>query len=134
MGSTPVEKAKEVFDSYCAMDGDELPENPYSALQVKLYRWQQRNFGLASNFQLLAGITEEVGELAHAMLKNSQRIRGMADPQVFREAAGDAIADQMVYQIQLCTSLRLDWWTLLSETAANVMSRDWIRNPETGGV
>lgn len=156
---TPVQKSREAFNQYAAMDAPELPENPVSALQVRLYRWQQRNFGIAGAEQLALGINEEVGELAeaiesaleplesvilflrikraagkicHAVLKNSQKIRGMADPEKFREVAGDAIADVAVFEIQLCTVLRLDYWTLLTHTANKVMERDFTKKPADG--
>lgn len=156
---TPVQKAREAFDKYAAMDAPELPENPISALQVKLVRWQTINFGVGSAELVTLGINEEIGELAeaiesaleplesvillmrikraagkisHAVLKNSQKIRGLADPDKFRELAGDAIADVAVFEIQLCTILRLDYWTLLAHTAAKVMERDFTKKPADG--
>lgn len=129
-----IQFAREVFNSYCAMDAPETPDDMSSALQVRLFRWQTRNFGGANLFQLLAGATEEIGELAHAVLKNSQKIRGLEDQEKFRESAGDAIADCMVYLIQICTHLRLDWYTLLHETANKVMERNWVADPDKGGT
>ncbi len=130
----PHHVASDVFNSYAALDTPALPTGYFPALQVELARWQSRNFGGATNYQMLAGVTEEVGELAHAILKHEQRIRGMDDMQAFRAAAGDAVADATVYLIQLCTLLRLDFATLVQKTAEQVMKREWTKNRATGGA
>ena len=127
---TPTEKARAAFSAYAGMDAPELPDDPQSSLQVQLCRWQSRNFGVSSLLQQLAGVTEEVGELAHAVLKHDQKIRGFEDETKFREAAGDAIADATVYLNQLSTLLRLDFGTLVHETAGEVMQRNWKDKPE----
>ncbi len=162
-----VAAAKAAFAEYAAMDAPELPENPISALQVRLCRWQSRNFGASSKLEQLAGVTEEngelaevvsslatkalaaaaglseslakmadlskgVGQLAHTVLKEQQKIRGFADPEFARAAAGDAIADQFVYLFQMCTMFRLDAGTLLFGIAEHVMRRDWAADPEGG--
>ena len=126
---SPVQLAREVFNSYAAMDAPELPEDPQSRLQVELTRWQTKNFGGANPMQMLAGVVEEVGEIAHALLKNDQRVRGFDDDEKFREAAGDAVADAVIFLQQLCTLLRLDFGTLVRLTATEVMQRDWKENP-----
>ena len=128
---TPTEKARAAFGEYAAMDAPKLPEDSQSSLQVQLCRWQVQNFGTSNLFQQLAGVTEEVGELAHAVLKHDQKIRGFDNEEKFREAAGDAVADAVVYLNQLCTLLRLDFGTLVSETAQEVMQRNWKAKPET---
>lgn len=127
----PIKRARAAFNTYAAMDAPKLPPDSQSSLQVQLVRWQQENFGGASLFQMLAGVSEEVGELAHAILKHDQKIRGFDNEEKFREAAGDAVADTVVYLTQLCTLLRLDFGTLVTETAHEVMQRDWKAKPET---
>lgn len=126
----PIEMARDAFDQYAGMDAPVLPANEQSCLQVQLCRWQRENFGGATLYQMLAGVTEEAGELAHAILKHDQKIRGFEDEEKFREAAGDAVADIVVYLQQLCTLLRLDFGTLVSETAHEVMQRNWKAKPE----
>jgi NTP pyrophosphatase (non-canonical NTP hydrolase) len=132
---TPTEKANAAFDTYCALDAPHTPYGPHplSVTQVQLSRWQIRNFGSQSDECIALGAAEEVGELAHAVLKHVQKIRGMGNKEAYRAAAGDAIADTVVYLVQLCTSLRLDFGTLFEETARQVMMRDWKANKETGG-
>jgi len=79
---------------------------------------------------MFVGAVEEMGELARAILKNAQGIRGFDDKKKFLESAGDAIADILVYLTQLATSLRLDIGLLFYETAKVVMNRDWTKHPK----
>ena len=97
-------------------------------LQRKLLEWQLENFKAGSEWpaslHLFAlGVAEEAGELAHAVLKRAQYIRGMQDEAAFLEAAGDAIADCAIFCIQACSALGLDFSTLLYLTAEEVMNR-----------
>ena len=138
----PAEAARAAFNRYASLDAPLLPshaaDNPdqlwLADLQVELARWQHSNFGIASDEQLALGVAEEAGELAHAVLKHSQRIRGLADQDTYREQAGDAIADAVIYAMQLATALRLDFAVLLHETARKVMDRKWREHPEHGGA
>lgn len=129
----PHDVARKVFDSYAAIPLDESLDEPMSNLQVELCRWQAKNFGGGILWQQALGVCEEAGELAHAVLKHAQRIRGYDDREKFVEEAGDAIADCAIYLMQVCTILRLDFETLLEETALRVMNRDWKRSPRDGG-
>jgi NTP pyrophosphatase (non-canonical NTP hydrolase) len=98
----------------------------FSTLQARLSAWQVRNFGAQSPSEMALGVAEESGELARAVLKNLQKIRGYGDPKKFLQAAGDALADIAIYSINLATILRLDYGTLVRETAEAVMRRDWV--------
>jgi NTP pyrophosphatase (non-canonical NTP hydrolase) len=130
--TTPVRAARRTFAGYAALDAPHLPESEMSALQVKLVRWQNKNFKSSDVRDCVLGVCEEAGELSHAILKHHQGIRGMADREAYREAAGDAIADAMIYLIQTATHLRLDWWDLLRYTAEEVMQRDWTKKSREG--
>lgn len=103
------------------------------ALQARLSAWQARNFGPTPLYRNVLGAVEEVGELAHALLKHEQKIRNMEDTTAAQVVMGDAIADAMVFLIQACTALRLDCTVLLEKTAEKVMLRDFTRNSATGG-
>lgn len=129
---TPIEFAQEAFELYAGLSGDAGVDHlasSMSRLQVLLSRWQNRNFGAASLEQVALGVAEESGELAHAILKRSQRIRGMGDETIFRITAGDAVADCAIYLMQVATALRMDFGALVSATAEKVMQRDWKKNP-----
>lgn len=139
---TPFEKARVRFSEYQAMDKPKLPTDQQinmSALQVDLCRWHHRNFDRDRDADHALGISEEVGELteallglmaasgriSHAVLKNSQGIRGMGDEAQYRAAIADAVADSQIFATQLCTLLRIDFGTLYKETAEEVMKREW---------
>lgn len=139
--TTPTQRAREVFDRYAGVDSPVKPSDALSSngnehwlsdLQVCLARWQVRNFGGATGEQIALGVCEEAGEIAHAVLKASQRIRGMADPDAVREAVGDGIADCAVYLMQLATLYRLDFGALVEGVAVEVMKRDWTAAPADG--
>jgi NTP pyrophosphatase (non-canonical NTP hydrolase) len=140
--SDEIKLAREAFDLYAAMDAPRVPSDSLgegdvilalSDLQVRLARWQVRNFGIASDLQIALGVAEEAGELAHATLKRSQMIRGMEDLEAYRAAAGDAIADIVIYAIQMSTNLRLDFGTLVEQVAERVLRRDWKKDAAAGG-
>lgn len=133
---TPSQKAKLAFDEYAGMDAPEVPTNliELSGLQVRLCRWQVRNFGSSCIKDITLGVSEESGELSHAVLKHRQGIRGMENRDAFLDAAGDAIADCAIYLMQAATALRLDFPTLLAATASEVMKRDWVGNPNGEGA
>ena len=115
----PYEKARKQFESQ------------RWKLQSDLAVWQYHNFDAQPLWTQVMGATEEIGELSHAVLKKEQGIRGM-DCDDYLDAAGDAVADCMIYLIQVCTALKLDALTLLGETAKEVMQRDWVKYPKTG--
>jgi NTP pyrophosphatase (non-canonical NTP hydrolase) len=79
----------------------------------------------------LAGVTEEVGELAHALLKHHQGIRGY-DIERTRAEAGDAIADAIIYMCGVADSLGLNVADELSKAWAHVKSRNLVQNSDPG--
>lgn len=80
----------------------ESPETMHS-LQVKLYAWQNYNFGPQPNNRLILGICEEVGELCHSSLKKFQGIRGT--PEEHMENMKDAIGDIMIYTLNYLSGI-----------------------------
>lgn len=143
---TPVQKARDAHEAriYRADVG-------LSRLQERLALWQKEQFGEQPITSQALGAAEEVGEgaevvaeisqlvtdylratarsgrVSHAALKQAQRIRGMDNRDVFVESLGDAIADQVIFLLQVCTRVGLDFGVLLHETAELVMARDWRR-------
>ena len=126
MNSTYYSKAREVFSEYQAMGAGELPANPLSNLQIRLFRWGNQFKGLEGTIACTLGQGEELGELVESVtgsldeetsftpekasvwernLLSGQK--GAADDTV------DAIADILVYATQMCTNLRLDFGVLL---------------------
>lgn len=94
--------ACEEFAKYADMDGPHVPADPMSALQIRLARWEIRNFGWQSVERMALGVAEETGELCEALLSPN------------REDVLDAIADIFVYSNQIATHMRADYSTLMS--------------------
>lgn len=104
--------------------------------QEEILEWSTRNFGEVPNSQIpmrvssFLGMVEEIGELAHALLKWAQGIRGT--PEEHREAVSDAIADLMVFTLDFCGRNNLDADTLLRDVWNKVRERDWKKNKVDG--
>ena len=63
-------------------------------LQAQQKPWIERNFGSRPSYWPLLGAVEELGELAHAHLKQEQGIRVFED---FDAKAQDAVGDCVVF-------------------------------------
>jgi len=97
--------------------------------------WVQRNFPCADNSRTVLrcalGVAEESGELAHAILKADQGLRGSVAEH--DEAAKDAIGDITIFAMHLCHIKGWDFDAIVRETAARVLRRDWVADARTGG-
>ena len=106
-----------------------------SSYQSEIHSWSTRNFGHNINIcfdtSAFLGMVEEIGEIAHAILKLSQGIRG--DQSTHVAAIKDGVADLLIFTLDFCARNNLDAESLLSEVWAKVSRRDWKRNPVTGG-
>lgn len=99
-------------------------------LQVLLHKWCKKNFPKTTATQQFIGIVEEVGELAHCVLKGQQGIRkGIVDREIEEM---DAVGDIIIYLMNFCSYRKYDFESLLSSTAGEVMQRDWQRYPHDG--
>ncbi len=98
-------------------------------LQQEQAVWGKKNFGEQSGYRMLLGITEEVGELAHAHLKAEQDIRTNED---HFEAKRDAVADIVIYLAGYCNSEGINLEHTVYEVWDKVKLRDWKKNTETG--
>lgn len=104
--------------------------------------WVKKNFpdqAKAQNrHQSFLGVVEEVGELAHAMLKYEQRIREYEELTVptdvaFRVALMDGVGDLVVFLAGVCDTYGLDLEQCIELTWIKVKSRDWTKDPQKGG-
>ncbi len=100
-----------------------------SDFQAEQKEWSLYNFGEHPSWHPLLGIMEEVGELAHAHLKQVQGIRTNEE---HTEAKRDAIGDIIVYLSDYCTSEGIDFEKAVQETWDEVRQRDWKGNAENG--
>lgn len=64
-------------------------------LQGEIGQWSRENFDNQPSLNACLGVAEEVGELTHAYLKNTQGIRGTSDEHI--AAMIDAVADALIY-------------------------------------
>lgn len=98
-----------------------------SVLQARLHNWRVQNFPHADADQQLLGVVEELGELAHANLKQKQGIREKTV-----EDEKDAIGDLMIYMQGYCAYRGWDIVQIFETTAKSVMERNWNENPRSG--
>ncbi|SRR5258705_1097787 len=68
---------------------------PFPILTKEVGLWSINNFGTLQNPWL--GMVEEIGELAHCLLKREQGIRGFDDPIYFLDQLKDALGDIGIY-------------------------------------
>jgi NTP pyrophosphatase (non-canonical NTP hydrolase) len=110
----------------------------FDKTQNEITEWSQRNFGEVPNTQIpyrissFLGMVEEIGELAHAMLKMAQGIRETREEH--EEAVKDSIADLLVFTLDFCGRNGMSAEQLLNDVWAKVKLRDWNKNKVTGGV
>lgn len=99
-------------------------------LQQQSKVWTSHNFPNAQWFEPALGISEEVGELHHALLKMHQGIRGTKESHT--AATKDALGDMLIYMVDLANKLDIDLQECMEETWSTVQQRDWIKNPTNG--
>jgi hypothetical protein len=99
-------------------------------LQLLLVPWVERNFPNRPWQMPLMGISEEVGELNHALLKQWQAIRGT--PEQHEAKAKDAVGDIIIFLLDLCNARGWDIQAIIDETWGQVSHRDWITDPQDG--
>lgn len=101
-----------------------------STLQNRLDLWRQRNFPGHTAEEQLLGVVEEVGELAHAVLKRKQGIRGTKEEH--DAAVRDAVGDIQIFLAGFCSREGINMQAEYETTARSVMERDWIKFPTNG--
>ena len=105
--------------------------------QLAVSKWVEKNFGTISGvpenrYRNLLGICEEVGELAHAHLKEEQGIRGYTSSMAYREKS-DALGDIFIYMCAYAHFNGIDLEQAISDTWEKVVSkRDWKERPDEG--
>ncbi len=95
-------------------------------------RWLNANFPNVEPWEALAGMTEEVGELAHAHLKGFNKIRGLVDEGNITAKKADALGDLFIYMASYCNTNDLDLEECIVAAWDEVRRRNWRLNPEDG--
>jgi len=100
--------------------------------QEEVIVWADKNFSAQLEYwKPMLGVVEEVGELAHALLKMEQGIRGTEAE--LTDQAMDAIGDTIVYMAHLCGRRGWNLEEIIKVTWARVSKRDWKKDPKSGG-
>ena len=101
-------------------------------IQREVAQWTKKNFGHRPAYWPLLGVSEEVGELCHAHLKQEQGIRGTATE--LEVKAKDAVGDIVIYLISYCDKRGWDFEAIISETWRKVSKRDWAKQRENNAT
>lgn len=99
-------------------------------LQDQQRAWVAHNFGDRPWQMPLMGVSEEVGELNHALLKQWQGIRGSWHEH--EDNAKDSVADIVIFLADLCSARGWDFDAIVTETWEKVLKRDWKADAKTG--
>lgn len=102
----------------------------FATLQVEHRAWEAHNFGDQQAYRSFLGIVEELGELAHCILKGEQNIRG--SQQEFDAKAQDAIGDITVFLASYCNKRNWDYQSIIESVWGEVKNRDWKKYPKNG--
>jgi NTP pyrophosphatase (non-canonical NTP hydrolase) len=96
----------------------------------------ERNVWVAKNFpgdrieDSFMGAVEELGELAHHLLKRKQGIRG--DALMHTMEIKDAVADCVIFLAGVATHEQFDFGQAVQEAWDQVKNRDWVADPQKG--
>lgn len=101
-----------------------------SELQREHRAWIERNFPNQTLEDVVLGVCEEAGELAHHLLKMKQGIRGSVEEHA--AGIGDSIADLIIFGASIADFLGVDYGELVQSTWAKVSERDWVKFPADG--
>lgn len=101
-------------------------------IQERQKRWAEKNFPgdrlkhfspeLIQGIPALVGLVEEVGELAHAHLKEGQQIRMNEHHEV---KAMDAVGDIVIYLMDYCNMRGWDFQSIVEQVWEEVEERSW---------
>jgi NTP pyrophosphatase (non-canonical NTP hydrolase) len=100
--------------------------------QKEFANWQKYNFGETDIHEMILGVCEEAGEMAHWYLKGKQNIRG-ANESITKEKIADAFGDVVVFGIQAMTCIGMDAEEVLKKVFDEVLARNWKENPTGAG-
>ena len=82
---------------------------------------------------MLIGALEELGEVAHALLKYRQKVMGYTTEKCLAEIA-DGVGDVIIYLSQLCQETGISIETSLMEAADRVLNRTYAERLAEKGL
>ena len=92
--------------------------NSFKEFQEEYTKWLNRNFPNSTPGDQLLGVTEEIGELCHSVLKAKQGIRGTKEEH--EEAAKDAVGDLLIFLTGFCVLRGWNMQEILDNTWESV--------------
>lgn len=103
--------------------------------QKRLKDWQILHFGSSPPEWLTVGMMEELGEMAHTLLKYQQGIREHREKDVekFKKQLADDFGDVVVYGMQVLTHFGINAEDAMRDTFEHVLKRDWTAHRLEGG-
>jgi len=104
----------------------------FKRLQDEQRAWGEYNFGPLDADCAFLGMMEEMGEMAHALLKQKQKIRGTSEEHEAK--AKDAFADIMVFAMNFASAKGWDAQAVIENVWDEVKKRDWKRFPKNGAT
>lgn len=110
----------------------ELKARSLSTLQQRMHDWRKAAYPDTRGIELQAlGVAEESGELAHAVLKYKQGIRGYDFAKTHDEVA-DAIGDIIIYAMGVADTLDISVEEALCKTVEHVINRNITQGSDAG--
>lgn len=101
-----------------------------SQIQHERDVWVAHNFPDDTIEDSFKGMVEEMGELAHHLLKRGQGIRGGG---VDHDAEiRDACADLVIFMLGIASHEKFDLMHTIEDTWMMVRDRDWVKYPTNG--
>jgi NTP pyrophosphatase (non-canonical NTP hydrolase) len=81
-------------------------------LQKEVGEWSVKNFGTQPPERRILGMIEELGELAHCVVKQEQKIRTNTSTM---QKEWDAVGDLIIYMLDFCYSINLDLSSIIQQ-------------------
>ncbi len=102
-------------------------------MQRKHRAWSIKNFGgwNRSGERSLLGVTEELGELCHLVLKRAQGIRKLEDV-VYESEVRDAVGDIVMFLMDFCSREEIEIDQCIQQAWDEIKDRDWKKFPKNG--
>jgi len=105
-------------------------------LQSEIAKWENYNFPNTTAIEQFMGVVEEVGELSHFLLKDSQGIREAVDKYGekldVKAHVVDAVGDISIFLINFCSHYDINYADALIRTWELVSKRDFRKFPKNG--
>jgi len=101
-------------------------------IQAEHREWIAHNFPGETDHQAVFGMVEELGELAHHLLKREQGIRGGDNPEYHDAEIRDACADLVIFMMTVADNEGFDLMDAILEAWDTVKRRDWVKFPVDG--